>query len=63
MLEGTGGLRAPIGRGTGLGLWMTNRLVRELAGTIAIETGERGGTRVSVSIPIKPAQVELSHVA
>ena len=63
MLEGTEGLRAPIGQGTGLGLWMTNRLVRELAGTITIETGARDGTRVTVSVPMKREQMELSHVA
>lgn len=63
MLDGTEGLRAPIGQGTGLGLWMTNRLVRELAGAITIETGKRGGTRVTVSVPIKREQMELSHVA
>lgn len=63
MLKGTEGLQAPIGQGTGLGLWMTNRLVRELAGTISVETGARDGTRVSVTIPTKREQLELSHVA
>ena len=63
MLKGTEGLQAPIGQGTGLGLWMTNRLVRELAGTISIETGARNGTRVIVTVPMKREQMELSHVA
>lgn len=63
MLKGTEGLPAPIGQGTGLGLWMTNRLVRELAGTISVETGARDGTRVTVTIPMKREQMELSHVA
>lgn len=63
MLKGTEGLQAPIGQGTGLGLWMTNRLVRELAGTINIETGARNGTRVIVTVPMKRELMELSHVA
>ena len=63
MLKGTEGLQAPIGQGAGLGLWMTNRLVRELAGTISIETGARNGTRVTVTVPMRREQMELSHVA
>jgi signal transduction histidine kinase len=62
MLQGTGGLRAPIDQRIGLGLWMTNRLVRELAGKISIDTGAGTGTRVTVSVPLR-RQMELSHVA
>jgi two-component system OmpR family sensor kinase len=53
---------APIGRGTGLGLWMTNRLIREVAGSAAVETRPEGGTRVTVTIPLR-LQMELDHVA
>ena len=53
---------APIGKGTGLGLWMTNRLIREVAGSAAVETRPEGGTRVTVTIPIR-LQMELGHVA
>ena len=53
---------APIGKGTGLGLWMTNRLIREVAGTPAVEVRPQGGTRVTVTILLRQ-QVELDHVA
>jgi signal transduction histidine kinase len=53
---------APIGRGTGLGLWMTNRLIREVGGTAAVEVQSQGGTRVTVTIPPKQ-EMELDHVA
>ena len=41
MLTGTADRPAPIGHGTGLGLWMTNRLVRELDGSVSVEQGRR----------------------
>lgn len=53
---------APIGKGTGLGLWMTSRLIRELAGSASVETRTGVGTRVTVTIPVRPV-VELDHVA
>jgi signal transduction histidine kinase len=53
---------APIGKGTGLGLWMTSRLVRELAGSASVEARPGLGTRVTVTIPVRPA-MELDHVA
>lgn len=62
MLTGTAGLPAPIGKGTGLGLWMTNRLISELDGNVSVEARADGGTRVTVAIPIRQA-VELSDVA
>jgi two-component system, OmpR family, sensor kinase len=62
MLMEQGSRPAPIGRGTGLGLWMTNRLIRELAGTSSVEARPQGGTRVTVTIPLKQ-EMELGHVA
>ena len=62
MLTGTADRPAPIGQGTGLGLWMTNRLVRELAGRVTVEARTEGGSRIVVSIPVQPA-IELSDVA
>lgn len=62
LLTGAAGVPAPIGNGTGLGLWMTNRLVRELGGHISIECQPKGGTRITVSIPIRE-EMELSDVA
>jgi two-component system OmpR family sensor kinase len=62
ILTGAAGVAAPIGKGTGLGLWMTNRLIRELAGSVSIESRPEGGTRVSVTIPLRQ-QMELGRVA
>ncbi|MGH6816253.1 MAG: sensor histidine kinase [Hyphomicrobiaceae bacterium] len=62
MLTEAVGLPAPIGKGTGLGLWITNRLVRELGGSVAIGSGREGGTRVTVAFPLM-RKVELRNVA
>ena len=63
MLTGNGDRAAPIGRGSGLGLWMTNRLVRELRGSVSVDGGYGGvGMLVTVSIP-KLKTKELAHVA
>jgi signal transduction histidine kinase len=62
MLTGADGAPAPIGKGTGLGLWMTNRLIRELAGTVTVHQRPEGGTRVVVAVPV-PQELELGRVA
>jgi two-component system, OmpR family, sensor kinase len=62
ILTGTTGVAAPIGKGTGLGLWMANRLIRELEGSVSIERKSEAGTRVVVTIPVHQ-ELELSHVA
>jgi two-component system, OmpR family, sensor kinase len=62
MLTGSADRPAPIGKGTGLGLWMTNRLIRELAGNVSVERGAEGGTKVSIWVPLRQA-VEFSRVA
>jgi signal transduction histidine kinase len=62
MLTGGASVPAPIGNGTGLGLWMTNRLIRELAGSASVAVQPNGGTRVTVTIPIRQ-EMELYHVA
>ena len=62
MLTGTSDRPAPIGKGTGLGLWMTNRLIRELGGSVSVDRRPAGITSVRVVLPIRQ-QVELSHVA
>ena len=62
MLTGTANRPAPIGQGMGLGLWMTNRLIRELDGIVSVGKGPGGGTLVTVSIPTRQER-ELSHVA
>jgi two-component system OmpR family sensor kinase len=62
LLTGTADRPAPIGHGTGLGLWMTNRLVRELNGSVSVGRGTGGGTVVTVALPTQQ-EVELGHVA
>jgi two-component system OmpR family sensor kinase len=62
MLTGAADRPAPIGHGTGLGLWMTNRLVRELDGSVSVGRGTGGGTVVTVTLPTQQ-EVELGHVA
>lgn len=62
MLSGSVGKPAPLGDGTGLGLWMTKRLVHDLNGRIAVETSSIGGAVVRVTIPLTDAK-ELRHVA
>ncbi|MBN9265229.1 HAMP domain-containing sensor histidine kinase [Hyphomicrobium sp. CS1BSMeth3] len=62
LLAGEADRPAPISQGTGLGLWMTNRLVRELGGSIAIGYGPDGGTIVTVTLPCRRG-MELAHVA
>lgn len=62
MLTGTAKSTAPISQDMGLGLWMTNRLIRELGGSVSVDKGPSGGTLVTVSIP-KRQEMELSHVA
>lgn len=62
MLTGTANGPAPISNGTGLGLWMINRLVRELNGSASGGIGSAGGTLVTVTLPTRQ-EMELSHVA
>ena len=62
ILSGRDGLPAPIGGGTGLGLWMTNRLVRENNGTVVVSSGTGGGTKITVRLPLQK-QEALRHVA
>jgi signal transduction histidine kinase len=50
------------GSGTGLGLWMVRRLVKEIGGTVSVSTREPVGTSIRVSIPTMTEE-ELAHVA
>jgi signal transduction histidine kinase len=61
-LSGPAGASAPIGKGTGLGLWMTNRLICEVGGAALVTLRPGGGTRVTVTIPMQ-RQMELDDVA
>ncbi|MYZ49987.1 sensor histidine kinase [Propylenella binzhouense] len=51
----------PLGSG-GLGLWTTNRLVRDLGGRIEVGRPDGGGSSVVLRLPLKPSG-ELSDVA
>jgi signal transduction histidine kinase len=59
-----GSVTRPVafGEGTGLGLWMTRRLVVELFGAITTETSAAGGAIIRVRLPVPHAE-ELRHVA
>jgi len=57
-----GGRRAPVGDGTGLGLWMTRRLVHDLRGRISVGVSPIGGAGVRVIIPLTAAE-EMRDVA
>ena len=43
-----------IGKGTGLGLFISHNLITELDGTIRIESEPGKGTCVSIQIPVRP---------
>jgi signal transduction histidine kinase len=48
--------------GSGLGLWMTRRMVTELGGSIAYHPRSGGGTFITVALPLSHP-VEVRHVA
>ena len=52
---------APLGRRSGLGLWMVKRLCHELNGQVFALDGERGGTLIRLVMPF--GAQELKHVA
>jgi signal transduction histidine kinase len=52
---------APLGRRSGLGLWMVKRLCQELGGRVYAEDGDEGGTRIKLVMPF--ADQELKNVA
>jgi len=44
------------GKGTGLGLWICFDIVRNMGGTIKLESTEGGGSTFSVALPVVPPQ-------
>ncbi len=50
-------------RGSGLGLWMVGRLLRELDGSIAVDSAIQGGSVITMTIPLRAAVADLDHVA
>jgi signal transduction histidine kinase len=61
VLDGVG-KPASSGDGSGLGLWMTRRLVHDLRGRITVETSPIGGALVRVTIPLVAIE-EMRDVA
>lgn len=49
-----------LGKGTGLGLFISYNLVSELDGTIKLDSEPGKGTTVTVSIPVRPANKLIS---
>ena len=47
----------PAGRGTGLGLSICYGLVRELGGSITVDSGVDVGTTFMVTVPVVPQSV------
>lgn len=45
----------PVGRGTGLGLYICHEIVSRHSGTISVGTHPEGGTQVVVRLPVKAA--------
>ncbi|MBK5960065.1 PAS domain-containing sensor histidine kinase [Rhodoplanes elegans] len=45
----------PVGKGTGLGLWISYAIVTEHGGSLAVGRGTSGGARVTVRLPACPA--------
>lgn len=62
ILSGRDGFPAPIRGRAGLGLWMTNRLVRENNGTVVVSSGTGGGTKITVRLSLQKKEA-LRHVA
>jgi PAS domain S-box-containing protein len=46
-------------KGTGLGLLIVRRIVREHGGEIAIESAEKRGTRITIHLPLGPKPVRM----
>ena len=56
------GAPGPIA-GVGLGLWVARRMAAELGGRISAGTSPLGGARVRLTVPLRVAAREMSHVA
>ncbi len=62
VLSGESSRPAPIGEGSGLGLWMTRRLLQDLRGYATVGSSHLGGALVRVRIPLSSIE-ELRDVA
>jgi signal transduction histidine kinase len=50
----------PVGKGTGLGLWIAREIVTEHSGTLEAENRSEGGARFTMRFPIARTQERLS---
>lgn len=62
VLSGESQRPAPIGEGSGLGLWVTRRLLQDLRGRAIVGVSHLGGALVQVRVPLAPVE-ELRDVA
>jgi signal transduction histidine kinase len=62
VLDGVRDAPLSLNEGSGLGLWMTRRMVSELGGSIAYYRKGEGGTLITVMLPVS-SPVEARHVA
>jgi signal transduction histidine kinase len=62
VLSGSHNRPLSLAAGSGLGLWMTHRMVAELNGTIEHEARAEGGTVIRITLPAR-VRVEARHVA
>ncbi|UIO99413.1 ATP-binding protein [Halobaculum sp. CBA1158] len=54
------GREPSLERANGLGLWLINRITRLSGGDIAVEPSRRGGTAVSVTLPLAASTVDAA---
>ncbi|MDX3805217.1 sensor histidine kinase [Bosea thiooxidans] len=62
VLTGESQKPAPVGEGSGLGLWVTRRLLQDLRGRAIVGVSHLGGALVQVRVPLAPVE-ELRDVA
>lgn len=51
----------PVGKGTGLGLWITSTIIERHNGTISVESIEGKGTTFTLTIPIERTETNDIH--
>ena len=62
-LTGTGEGAVPVVDGSGIGLWMVQRLIREVGGVIDIGKSSFGGTLITTTINLQPERQTIENAA